>query len=213
MKWKLNIESPLVSGMMTASDLLILNCLWILTSLPVVTIGASTAALYRVVLDMHLQADGGNIKRFFRAWKENWKQATMLWLPTLAVLVLFFFVFQSFEILAGSIGFAIKLLLCLVTLVTLMINAYGYAYMCFFEDKLITVAKNAFGLAVQKLPITAGMVLINMAPLILLVLSAQLFMILLIFWLLIGVALSSYINAKMIFRIFNQTFLNDSELI
>lgn len=213
MRWKLNLDSPLMRGVDIASELVFLNILWILTSLPVVTIGASTAAMYRVVLDMHLQTDGSNAKRYFRAWKENWKQATMLWLPTLAVLVLFFIVFQSFETLDGSLGLAVKLLLCFVTLVTLMINAYGYAYMCFFEDKLLTVVKNALGLAVQKLPITAGIVLINIAPIILLVFSVELFMILLIFWLLIGVALSSYINARMVFRIFNQTFLNSSELI
>ena len=149
MRWKLNLDSPLMRGVDIASELVFLNILWILTSLPVVTIGASTAAMYRVVLDMHLQTDGSNAKRYFRAWKENWKQATMLWLPTLAVLVLFFIVFQSFETLDGSLGLAVKLLLCFVTLVTLMINAYGYAYMCFFEDKLLTVVKNALGLAVQ----------------------------------------------------------------
>jgi len=213
MRWKLNLDSPLMRGVGIASELVFLNILWILTSLPVVTIGASTAAMYRVVLDMHLQIDGSNVKRYFLAWKENWKQATMLWLPTLAVLVLFFFVFQSFEILDGSLGLAVKLLLCFVTLATLMINAYGYAYLCFFEDTLSTVVKNAIGLAVQKLPVTAGIVLINIAPIILLVFSVELFMILLIFWLLIGVALSSYINAKMIFRIFNQVFLNSSELV
>lgn len=213
MGWKLNLDSPLMRGVSLASELVFLNILWLLTSLPVITIGASTAAMYRVVLDMHLQTDGSHIKRYFRAWKENWKQATLLWLPTMAVLVLFFYVFQSFEILDGSLGLAVKLLLCFVTLVTLMVNAYGYAYLCFFEDTLSTVVKNAIGLAVQKLPITAGIVLINIAPLILLVFSVELFLMLLIFWLLIGVALSSYINAKMIFRIFNQTFLNGSELI
>ena len=207
MRWKLNIESPLVSGMTTASDLLFLNFLWLLTSLPVVTIGASNAALYRVVMDMHQQKGGGLLKRYFRAWKENWKQATVIWLPTAAVIALFFFVFHSFETLNGMLGVPVKLILCFIMLLTVFINGYAYAYLGFFEDTVAVVLKNSLGAAIQKLPVTALIVFINLVPVILLVYSVELFMILLIFWLLIGIALSAYLNAKMILGVFEQVFL------
>lgn len=211
MRWKLNLESPLISGMTTIADLLLLNFLWLVTSLPIVTVGASTAALYRVAMDMHQQKGDRLLKRYFQAWKANWKQATAIWIPSAAVLVLFLAAFRSFETLDGILGAPVKLVLCFVTLVMILVNAYAYAYLGFFEDKVAVIVKNSLGAAVQKLPITALIALINLAPLILLVFSVDLFLILLIFWLLIGVALSAYGNAKMILRVFSQVFLKSKE--
>ena len=211
MRWKLNLESPLISGMTTVADLLLLNFLWLVTSLPIVTVGASTAALYRVAMDMHQQKGDRLLKRYFQAWKANWKQATAIWIPSAAVLVLFLAAFRSFETLDGILGAPVKLVLCFVTLVMILVNAYAYAYLGFFEDKVAVIVKNSLGAAVQKLPITALIALINLAPLILLVFSVDLFLILLIFWLLIGVALSAYGNAKMILRVFSQVFLKSKE--
>ena len=211
MRWKLNLESPLISGMTTVADLLLLNFLWLVTSLPIVTVGASTAALYRVAMDMHQQKGDRLLKRYFQAWKANWKQATAIWIPSAAVLVLFLAAFRSFETLDGILGAPVKLVLCFVTLVMILVNAYAYAYLGFFEDKVAVIVKNSLGAAVQKLPVTALIALINLAPLILLVFSVDLFLILLIFWLLIGVALSAYGNAKMILRVFSQVFLKSKE--
>lgn len=62
-----------------------LNLLWILCSLPVFTIGASTTALYYVTLKM-VQDDESNITAmFFRAFRENFRQATTLWLIMLGI--------------------------------------------------------------------------------------------------------------------------------
>jgi len=200
MKWKLNLESPLVSGMTAVFDLIVLNLLWILTSLPVITAGASTAALYRVVLDMHQHKHSSNLKRYFSAWKENWKQASILWIPSVAVFALFVYGVS----VIGWTELPLKLPLCFALLLVLMVNAYGYAYLCFFQDTVATVLKNSLLLALRYLPRTALMIAINLLPFILLILSPDLFIICLIFWLMIGVALSAYINGKLILHAFAQ---------
>ena len=61
-----------------------LNLLWLLCSLPVVTVGASTAALYAVTLKLVDGDDGHLAQRFFRAFRDNFRQATVLWLIVLA---------------------------------------------------------------------------------------------------------------------------------
>lgn len=61
-----------------------LNMLWLICSLPVVTAGAATTALYSVTLKL-VEGDGGHLmQRFFRAFRENFRQATVLWLIVLA---------------------------------------------------------------------------------------------------------------------------------
>ena len=61
-----------------------LNLLWFVCSLPVVTIGASTTALYYAALKIVRDEDTHVGAMFFRSFRENFKQATVLWLILLA---------------------------------------------------------------------------------------------------------------------------------
>lgn len=62
-----------------------LNLLWFLCSLPIFTIGASTTALYYVSLKI-VQGEDSNLTRlFFRSFRQNFRQATTLWMILLAV--------------------------------------------------------------------------------------------------------------------------------
>ena len=62
-----------------------LNLLWLICSIPVFTIGASTAALYAVTLKIVREREGNLTGQFFRAFRENFRQATVLWLILLGV--------------------------------------------------------------------------------------------------------------------------------
>lgn len=62
-----------------------LNLLWFVCSLPIVTIGASTTALYYASLKLVRDEDNHIVGQFFRSFKENFKQATVLWLILLGV--------------------------------------------------------------------------------------------------------------------------------
>ena len=57
-----------------------LNLLWFVCSLPIVTIGASTTALYYCCLKIVRDQDNHIGAMFFRAFRNNFKQATALWL-------------------------------------------------------------------------------------------------------------------------------------
>lgn len=61
-----------------------LNALWLVCSLPIVTIGASTTALYYSCLKLVRDEDSHVGASFFRSFRENFKQATVLWLILLA---------------------------------------------------------------------------------------------------------------------------------
>ena len=61
-----------------------LNFLWFICSIPVITIGASTTALYYVSFKIVKDEDRSLTRMFFRAFRENFRQATILWLIFLA---------------------------------------------------------------------------------------------------------------------------------
>lgn len=61
-----------------------LNLLWLICSIPVFTAGAATAALYSVTLKLVNGYDGDLTRRFFGAFRSNFRQASVLWLILLA---------------------------------------------------------------------------------------------------------------------------------
>lgn len=78
-------ESKFSQAMLKLCGACYLNLLWILCSLPIFTMGASTTALYYVTLKI-VQGDENNITAmFFRAFRENFRQATTLWLIMLGI--------------------------------------------------------------------------------------------------------------------------------
>lgn len=62
-----------------------LNLLWAVCSLPIVTLGASTTALYDVSMRIAEDREGDLTQQFFRAFKSNFKQATVIWLILLGI--------------------------------------------------------------------------------------------------------------------------------
>ena len=63
--------------------IMFLNLLWVLFSLPIVTIGASTTALYSVLIKMRNNKEGKLLRDFWDAFKGNFRQATIIWLMIL----------------------------------------------------------------------------------------------------------------------------------
>ncbi len=62
-----------------------LNLLWAVCSIPVFTAGASTTALYTVACKIAKNEEGDITQQFFRAFRSNFKQATLIWLPLLTL--------------------------------------------------------------------------------------------------------------------------------
>lgn len=68
-------------------DFMCLNVLFLLTSLPIVTAGASVSALYVVLFDMRRGKDGSCFRRYMQAFQKNFRRATVYWLVCLSVAV------------------------------------------------------------------------------------------------------------------------------
>lgn len=72
-------QNPIWRFMGRLADLFLLTFLWFLCSLPVITAGASTTALYYVALKMAKNEEGYICKTFFRAFIDNLKRAIGIW--------------------------------------------------------------------------------------------------------------------------------------
>ena len=72
-----NIDSLLMQNLSLPFDLMVLNVLTIVCSLPIITMGASTSALYDSVWKLK-QNQGTLIRNYFQAFRKNFIQATFL---------------------------------------------------------------------------------------------------------------------------------------
>ena len=90
MKNFFSMDSKFFTFMGKVADAVILNLLFLVTSLPIITIGASLAALYTVTLKQSEGTSAYIVKEYFHAWKNNFRQSTLLWIFSLIVYALLF---------------------------------------------------------------------------------------------------------------------------
>lgn len=183
--------------------IVILNILYVLCCIPVVTIGAATAAMYRVAMALaQKQEDISIVGDFFHAFRANFKSATKVFLilliPTLLVILNFAM------LLSGSLGQSLlSFLICLIPVPPLLfIYTYVFAYVASFEDKPLRTILNAAIISISNLPKTLLMVLLNILPFIVYVFATEIFLRLLFVWLLFAFALIAYLNSKLILKTF-----------
>ncbi len=192
-----SLDSPVFQFLTRVCDLFCLNILWLICCIPIVTIGASTTALYRVTLDMAAESESTIIRRFFAAFRDNFKTATKIWLILLlltAVMILNVWLFFF-----GPVQYSIAVLLIwLAPLAVLAATAsYVFPYAAMFEDKTWVTIKNSALLALGNFSRTILILLIKAAPFAVLWISPTLFFKTSIGWILIGFSAVAYVVSKL----------------
>lgn len=81
----LNLDGPVMQLINKIVYSVYLNILWFICCIPIVTIGASTTALFYVTLKMSKNEEGNITRAFFHSFKENLKQGTVIWLILLCL--------------------------------------------------------------------------------------------------------------------------------
>ena len=159
MKRLFDMDNPFWRALSVASDLLILNLLTLLCSLPIVTAGAAFTAMFSVVVRSVRGEEDYIVKPFFRAFKSNWKKGTLLWL-----LLLLAAGFLYFDYLAASAYLpAMRLPIAALAVMALAFAHYAFALLSRYENTLSGTVKNAATLAVGYFPRTLGIVVFTIA--------------------------------------------------
>ena len=147
---KLQIDNPFFIIMGKLGDLVLLNLVWLVCCLPVSTIGASTAALFRVARKMAADEDDRTFADFFHAFRDGWKTATAVWLILLlsgAVSLADLLIGIRAAGRAGGIFLAIGAALCILWLAAagmsmLLLARYRYTARQAIADGLLLSAAN-----------------------------------------------------------------------
>lgn len=198
-------DAGVVSLLMDFADLIIASLLWFLTSIPIITLGASTTALYSVVRTPgETRYSASVFKNFFRAFLKNFKTATLalliLLIPAAVVgvnvcLVVFGLLEQS---IAGYVICGVSILLFLF--------AWNYVFplIAHFDNSVLKTLGNALVLSVAHLPTTILVTALNLIPVLVLIFFTNFFFKTIIFWLFLAFGLIAKANSLLLERVFRR---------
>ena len=162
-------DSALMITMTRITDCIFLSLFWILCCIPVVTAGASFAALYDASYRALRKNERNSWQRFFHVFKENWKAGI---LPTIVFLLAGWGLTKAVIGLwnlavAGTMSWMLFSALAFIAVVLLGMLSVLFPMLSRFENSLGTLLKNTVFLSLANLPRTALLGIINAAALLL----------------------------------------------
>lgn len=156
------LDSPLMNFLNKVCDVMIINILVLICSIPIFTIGASLTAAYYMCFKMIRNEETYIIQGFFKAFKENFKQSTIMWLVIMAIgLVLA----GDYKIILDSgLEFATwtRIAVLTVTVIVGLGVTFVFPMQARFSNTVKNTMKNAFLMALSHLP-SAVLFLISFA--------------------------------------------------
>lgn len=141
------MDSKFFTFMGKVADAVILNLLFLVTSLPIITIGTSLTALYSVTLKQSEGTSAYIVKEYFHAWKINFKQSTLLWIFSLIVYSLLFMNLSLKT--TGSISLIMHGIMVLTLILYTMVSLYAFPLLAKFNNTLKHTIVNALFLSIR----------------------------------------------------------------
>lgn len=198
-----SMDSKFMQAMSRIADLVTLNVLFLLSCVPLFTIGAASTAMYTVCFRFGTDREQGVCRSYFRAFRENFKQGTILWLILALFLVTGFlntFLLYSLE---GGARYLFLLTGILLVLAALMFG-YTFPLLSQFSNDVRSTLKNALFLSLGYLPRSIPVVVLNVFPLALALLDLYVFLQAGFLWVFLYFSAAAYLNSLLLKKVFSR---------
>lgn len=206
MKGIFSYDNPVMRFIGKFWDVLILNLLWLICCIPVFTVGAATTAVYYVTLRLARDEDGYTIRSFFRSFKQNFRQATVIWLILLMVGIILFcdlwFVLTANIVPAGTPRILAMALFIGMLAVWFAVLIYVFPVLARFYGTIKQTITNAFLLSIRYILYTIAMIIVDLAIVFFTLTSLPVIS-------LLGFALIAFLNSYILEHIFKKYIPQD----
>jgi uncharacterized membrane protein YesL len=198
-----DLNSPFMQFLSKAADLVILSFWWLICSLPIVTVGPASSALYYVALKLARKEDVRITSCFFKGFKDNFKQGlaySFLFVILGVVLFLDYILTAGIEGLTGTLCGVSFFVLGVWTLCTMF---YTYPLQAQFYNTVRQTLINAMILAARKPLTTIAVFVLNMLPVFVAFASLPFFAMSFPVWVLVAPGLTAFVCSLMFVKIFD----------
>jgi len=188
-----SVDGPLMACLIKIRDWMFLSVLWLVCSVPVITLGASTAALYYCTLKMARKEEISVFKCFFKSFKENFKQSVTLTLIVLIVGAILVLDCLYFSRVAGAKGAILTGVFCAVSIGFLTVVLYAFPFMAQFSNTVSGILKSAVVLAIRNIRRTAIVLIFHAIPVVLRFVAYEVYMSMFPVWLFLAPGAIAYL--------------------
>jgi uncharacterized membrane protein YesL len=141
-------------------DVIFLSLIWLVLSLPIVTMGASTTALYYTTVKTIRRERGYTFKEFFNSFKMNFVISTIIWIILLLLGFMLYFNIRFAYATGGNLGFALLVAYSMMVLFIVGTAAYIFPVLSRFKMKFKDVIKTSAFMGMKHLPSTILFIII-----------------------------------------------------
>lgn len=188
-------DSPLMRFMMQITNLICLNVLWLLCCLPVVTAGAATTAMYYVLFQHITKQDDAVLKPFFKAFKENFRVVTPVWI--LHLLVGAVLAAEVFYMSRGAERW-LQVIFGILLFVYAGVSAWLYPILARYDTPWKKALLNSVALSTRHIFSTLCVVILNAVPVALILFAPEAFWKTVFLWTVGGFSLIGYLCGRIL---------------
>lgn len=155
MHW-LRYDGFLCQTLGKVTDCLCLSLLWIISCIPIVTVGAATTAMYYTIKKVVRYGITGILREYWHSFRSNFKQATLIWLMLVLIYGLLAISCYGTYVLysAGYLPKALMVFLLLLVSAVTMWAIYLFPCLARFNNATKQIMKNCAWLAILNFPWT-----------------------------------------------------------
>ena len=191
------------------TDIVILNFLFIVSSVPIITIGASISATYSVSLKKIKNEDISVSKEFIKKFRADFKVSTIVWILMIVVGGVLLVDFHISNLVSnGILSIILKFISTLVGVIYLFSLTYIFPIISKFDNTIKNTIINSILISIQSLPYTIIMFVMNILWIILIFSLENYFGYILFFYIIIGFGAVSYTNSIFLNKIFDK-YINE----
>lgn len=177
-----------------------LSLLWLLCCIPIVTIGAANAALNAVMLRMVRDEEGYIIRTYFKAFRENFRQATAVWMIVLVGGIILGGDVYFFVRMGNPVFWAVTAVFIAALVVLALFFMVAFHYLVWFDNPLKRTVANALRTALGYLPYSVALLILFAAMIYGVYASVPLMVVFTFF----GAGIYAYISAYLWRRVFDR---------
>lgn len=195
-------SGKIFDGLSRLGDMFILNLIYVISCIPVITIGAATTALYYTTLKMAENQESYVWRDYWKAFKMNFRQATVIWFIEFAACVAVILDFLIAGGLSTQLGTVIAIMTVIVAVFLALLGLYVFPLLARFENSIMKTMKNAVLIAIRHLPSTILIALIHGLPLLVAFVSIEAFVKGFVVIMIFAVSPLAYLESRLFVRIF-----------
>lgn len=147
----LSPNSPLGRWMIFFLDALLISLAWTICSIPILTIGASTAALHVIARNWMLKRTDCDLKTFFRAFRGNLRRGTVVWSILLIPMLLLLYTAYTVWFSTAEVPAPLHWMTAAGVIIWMAIAVYAFPLQAIFENTPIRTVTNAMRIAAAHL--------------------------------------------------------------